>query len=110
MVSWLKIFFKDLLGFTDGLNGQFLIAHRFKLHATEPPIQVMAPNLCSTIGTRPRNFPAALGKRDGDGRPAKGWFLGESFGVKMLILLALRLVSWGPMPGSKWRAASVRRS
>jgi hypothetical protein len=32
-----------LLGFTDGLNGQFLIAHRFKLHATEPPIQVRFP-------------------------------------------------------------------
>jgi hypothetical protein len=26
-MSWLKIFFKNALGFTDGLNGQFLIAH-----------------------------------------------------------------------------------
>jgi hypothetical protein len=26
-MSWLKIFFKNVLGFTDGLNGQFLIAH-----------------------------------------------------------------------------------
>jgi hypothetical protein len=28
VMSWLKIFFKNVLGFTDGLNGQFLIAHR----------------------------------------------------------------------------------
>jgi hypothetical protein len=27
VMSWLKIFFKNVLGFTDGLNGQFLIAH-----------------------------------------------------------------------------------
>jgi hypothetical protein len=27
VMSWLKIFFKNALGFTDGLNGQFLIAH-----------------------------------------------------------------------------------
>jgi hypothetical protein len=27
-MSWLKIFFKNVLGFTDGLNCQFLIAHR----------------------------------------------------------------------------------
>jgi hypothetical protein len=27
VMSWLKIFFKNVLGFTDGLNRQFLIAH-----------------------------------------------------------------------------------
>jgi hypothetical protein len=27
VVSWLKIFFKNVLGVTGGLNGEFLIAH-----------------------------------------------------------------------------------
>src|SRR6267378_8480284 len=27
VMSWLKIFFKNVLGFTNGANGQFLIAH-----------------------------------------------------------------------------------
>src|SRR5258707_15031924 len=38
-MSWLKIFFKNVLGFTNGLNGQFLIAHCLELHAIEPLIQ-----------------------------------------------------------------------
>jgi hypothetical protein len=34
---WLKIFFKNALGFTNGLNGQFLIAHCLELPAVDPP-------------------------------------------------------------------------
>jgi hypothetical protein len=36
VMSWLKIFFKNLLGFTNGLNGQFLIAHGTELRTIEP--------------------------------------------------------------------------
>jgi hypothetical protein len=39
-MRWLKIFFKNLLGRTDGLNGQFLIAHCIELHAIEPALQL----------------------------------------------------------------------
>ena len=38
VMFWLKIFFKNALGFTDSLNGEFLIAHCLELHAIEPPI------------------------------------------------------------------------
>jgi hypothetical protein len=36
VMSWLKIFFKNLLGLTNGLNGQFLIAHGTELRNSEP--------------------------------------------------------------------------
>jgi hypothetical protein len=33
VMFWLKVFFKNALGFTDGLNGQFLIVHCLELPA-----------------------------------------------------------------------------
>jgi hypothetical protein len=39
-MRWLKVFFKNLLGFTDGLNGQFLITHWLELRAIEPGLQL----------------------------------------------------------------------
>jgi len=96
-MSWLKIFFKDLLGFTDGLNGQFLIAHCLRLHAIEPPIQVGPPNLVPLSEQGPAIFQQLRLKAKGDG------------GGKTLILLALRLISLGIGPAARANALAAFR-
>jgi hypothetical protein len=56
-MRWLKIFFKDLLGFTDSSNGQFLIAHRFEPRAIEPDVQLGSADIVplQAIGRRRRS-------------------------------------------------------
>jgi hypothetical protein len=66
-----------LLGFTDGLNGQFLIAHRFKLHATGL-FKSGSQSLFHYRNKVPQ-FSSNLGKREGDGKPAKGVISGTEF-------------------------------
>src|ERR1700754_4583369 len=55
MVRWLKIFFENLLGRTDGLNSHFLIAHCIELHAIEPAFQLGFADIVPTIVRRGRS-------------------------------------------------------
>jgi hypothetical protein len=50
VMCWLEIFFENLLGFPDGLNRQFLIAHCLALQSIEPPFQFRSPNLVPLRG------------------------------------------------------------
>jgi hypothetical protein len=56
-MRWLKILFENLLGFTDGLNGQFLIAHWLELRAIEPGVQLSYADIVpvQVIGRRGRS-------------------------------------------------------
>jgi hypothetical protein len=51
VMSWLKIFFKNVLGCTDGLNGQFLIAHLLGAPCNLTAYPIRSWQSCSAIGT-----------------------------------------------------------
>jgi len=57
VMCWLKIFFENLLGFADGLNRQFLIAHCLALQPIEPPFQFRSPTLVPLRGIKTTHGP-----------------------------------------------------
>jgi hypothetical protein len=59
---WLKIFFENLLGFTDRLNGQFLIAHCIRLHAIKFPSQRSSGDLVPHWNHAHQTGPAGLAR------------------------------------------------
>jgi hypothetical protein len=73
VMNWLKIFFKNLLRRTDGLNGQFLIAHCIELHAIEPALQLGFADIVPTSDRAARavQTPAVAGVEKLAGESAK---------------------------------------